>query len=264
MKLENIKLVVTDMDGTLLNSKHELTPTFFETYNKLKRNNIKFIAASGRQYYSIADKFESILDEITIIAENGAYIRKNGTEILVKSIHIDLLKKVIEYTRTLPNIYIVLCGKTKAYIEQKEENFVNFFKEFYNKYEIVDNLLDNLEDDYFKIALYNPYGAEENIYPFFEKFSEELQIKISGEFWVDIMQLNVNKGTAINLIQNAHNISKDETLVFGDYLNDLEMFQNAGISVAMKNAHPKIKEIASYITESNDEKGVEVFINKLA
>ena len=66
-----------------------------------------------------------------------------------------------------------------------------------------------------------------------------------------------NKGNALQFLQKELSISKNETLVIGDYLNDLELFENASVGFAVKNAHPKIKEIAQYETESNDNLGVE-------
>lgn len=260
-QFSNIKLVVSDMDGTLLDSNHELATSFFDTYNKLKEKNILFMAASGRQYFSIANKFTPILDDITIIAENGAFIKRNNTELLVEAIDITLLKDVIEHARTLPDTYIVLCGKNGAYIEQDSEIFINYFKEFYSRYFLVDDVLKDNSDSFFKIAIYNPYGAEANLYPNFEQFKNDLQVKISGEFWVDIMPFNINKGNAINYIQKLHNISKEETLVFGDYLNDIEMFEEAGVSIAMENAHPKLKAIATQITKSNNDNGVLDILN---
>ena len=119
-----------------------------------------------------------------------------------------------------------------------------------------------MEDDFFKIALFNPNGAEENIYPHLSAFTSEFQIKVSGYYWVDVMQLNINKGTALEQLQTIWHISKEETLVFGDYLNDLELFKQATYSVAMENAHSTIKALASYQTKSNDENGVVDFIQK--
>lgn len=261
MKLKNIKLIVTDMDGTLLNSKHELPKSFENTYNKLKTNNIKFVAASGRQFYSIVDKFDSFPNTITIVAENGAYINSAGNEIAVNKIDKTKLIEIVQYIRTIPNTYLVLCGKKQAYIEQNDNMFINFFKEFYNEFQLVEDVL-SMEDDFFKIALYNPNGSEENIYPFLKEYESEFQIKISGYYWVDVMQLNINKGTAIKQLQESWNISKKETLVFGDYLNDIELFQQADYSVAMENAHDDIKEIATFETTSNDNNGVIEFINE--
>ncbi len=82
MDLSKIRMVVTDMDGTLLNSKHEVSDRFFEIFNELKQKNIQFVAASGRQYNSMLDKLSSIKDDIYFIAENGAYIRKNNSVLL--------------------------------------------------------------------------------------------------------------------------------------------------------------------------------------
>ncbi|MBL4724215.1 MAG: HAD-IIB family hydrolase, partial [Lutibacter sp.] len=81
MDFSKVKLVVTDMDGTLLNSKSEVSKEFFKLYKQLKKYNIKFIAASGRQYYSIVDRFESIKNEITIVAENGAFAMHGNKEL---------------------------------------------------------------------------------------------------------------------------------------------------------------------------------------
>ena len=70
------------MDGTLLNSKHEVSPLFFELFKRLKEKNILFVAASGRQYHSIIEKLDYIKDDILIVAENGAIVKDRSTEIL--------------------------------------------------------------------------------------------------------------------------------------------------------------------------------------
>ena len=84
MKLENVKLVVTDMDGTLLNRNHEVSALFFELFKKLKKHNIIFVVATGRPLYSVLDKLNSIEDEIIIVAENGGLVTKNN-EILLST-----------------------------------------------------------------------------------------------------------------------------------------------------------------------------------
>ena len=76
MDLSKIKMVVTDMDGTLLNSKHEVSDLFFKLHQGLKDKNIQFVAASGRQYDSIINKLDPIKDDIIVIAENGGFIKK--------------------------------------------------------------------------------------------------------------------------------------------------------------------------------------------
>ena len=73
---------------------------------------------------------------------------------------------------------------------------------------------------------------------------------------MDFMNKGVNKGTAIERIQECYDVTYDETMAFGDYLNDYEMMQSCKYSYAMANAHPKLKEISNYEAKSNDENGV--------
>ena len=82
MDLSQIKMVVTDMDGTLLNSNHEVSNRFFELFEELKKRNIIFVAASGRQYNSIVDKLSSIQNDIIVIAENGGFVMHREEELL--------------------------------------------------------------------------------------------------------------------------------------------------------------------------------------
>ncbi len=86
------------MDGTLLNSNSEVSEQFFELYEALKTHQIHFVAASGRQYSSIQDKLSAIAPEITIVAENGSYIKQGNTELgstLLSAEHIKLLLPVV-------------------------------------------------------------------------------------------------------------------------------------------------------------------------
>ena len=88
-------------------------------------------------------------------------------------------------------------------------------------------------------------------------------LKISSKNWLDISVENANKGNALKLLQERLNIGKKETMVFGDYHNDIEMMQESDLSFAMENAHKDIKEIAKYTTKSNDNFGVEVILEEL-
>ena len=80
MDLSRVKLVVSDMDGTLLNEKNEVSTRFFEQFKELQKRNIHFAAASGRQYQSILSKLDCIKNDISIIGENGGW-RESGPEI---------------------------------------------------------------------------------------------------------------------------------------------------------------------------------------
>ena len=263
MDLSKVKMVVTDMDGTLLNSNSEVSEQFFELYEALKSHQIHFVAASGRQYSSIQDKLSAIAEEITIVAENGSYVKQGNTELgstLLSAEHIRLLLPVV---RNVKGLYTVLCGKKSAYIEQDDTKFTNILEEYYTKFDVVDDLMDLPDDDFFKVAIYHFESSETYIYPVVKHLEGILQIKVSGNNWVDIADPTANKGQAVQMIQQKYGISREETMVFGDFNNDLEMIDQAFFSYAMANAHDNVKKAARFHTSSNNEAGVEVILQEL-
>ena len=93
------------------------------------------------------------------------------------------------------------------------------------------------------------------MYNKFNKYNNKYKIVLGDKTWLDIMKFDVDKGKALKKIQKELNISFEETMAFGDYLNDYGMLKNAKYSIAMGNAHPELKKIAYYITDTNDNKG---------
>ncbi len=263
MDLSKVKLVVADMDGTLLNSKGQVSSKFFRIYKELKKHNIQFVAASGRQYYSIINKLNGIKNEIIIIAENGGITKHGDRELGVTKMDPKSIPGLIDLLRSVDNSYLVLCGKKTAYIETRDQNFISMFREYYSEYTIVEDLSKVRDDDFFKIAVYHFENSETYIYPAVAHLENEMQVKVSGENWLDISHPKANKGNALKILQDKLGISKEETMAFGDYNNDLEMLDLAYFSYAMENAHPNVKKTARFQTNSNNEEGVELILEQL-
>jgi len=262
MDLSKIKMVVTDMDGTLLNSKHEVSNHFFELFEDLKSKGIMFVAASGRQYNSIIDKLYPIKDDIIVIAENGGFAMKQETELLATPLERYHVEDILKTINEIPNIHPVLCGKHKAYLTNKSDKFAKKLAEYYTEFEILESLSD-CDSEVIKIAIYHFESSEKYIYPYVKKFEDNLKVKVSGENWLDISSMNAHKGYALNKLMTTYNLKSDEIMVFGDYNNDLEMMALSDFSFAMENAHPNVKEVAKYTTLSNDENGVEDILKLL-
>ncbi len=264
MDLSKVKLIVTDMDGTLLNSHEEASELFLEQHESLKELGVHFVAASGRQHDSIAHKLSSIKNEITIIGENGGVAKQNGKLIHLHTMDKKLILDVIPTLRKINDTLIILCGMNSAFVETNDKRLIDIFKEYYNTYEVVDDLTKVVDRaSTIKIALYHPVSSEEFIYPFVQKFEKDISLKISGKNWLDLSSLTCNKGRALKVVQEKLNIRQEETAVFGDYLNDVEMLQLGYFSFAMENAHPEVKSVAKYETESNNAFGVEKVISEI-
>ncbi len=263
MDLSQIRLVATDMDGTLLNSKGEVSRHFFELFEELTDLGVTFVAASGRQYYSIIDKLKPIKDDIYVIAENGALTMQKDKELQTTEIDRETYLELLDITKTLDGSQVILCGRKKGYIEDYGQDFIDMFTEYYDRYEIVEDLSEVTDDLYLKIAICNQKGSEKYLYPALKHLENRLKVKVSGEIWLDLSHNLANKGHALQQLQNNYNILPEETLVFGDYNNDLEMMTKAKYSFAMANAHPNVKAAANYATKSNNDNGVEYILAQM-
>ncbi|WP_430905689.1 HAD family hydrolase [Maribacter sp. 2-571] len=262
MDFSSVKMVVSDMDGTLLNSNHEVSERFFELFPKLAQHGIRFVAASGRQYDSIIDKLQPIKNEITVIAENGGFAMEGSTEIVSTPLASEKQYEVLELLADIPDINTVLCGKKCAYIAKNASNFLNKLKEYYSSYQTLPEL-KAYHGELLKIAIYHPESSERYIYPVVAHLNGDLMVKISGPNWVDISSPNAHKGHALQKVQSLYGTQPSETMVFGDYFNDLEMLALADYSFAMANAHPDVKKAAKHSTNSNDDFGVERVLEQL-
>lgn len=262
MNLEKVKLVVTDMDGTLLNSNHEVSPLFFKLFEELKKLNIIFVVATGRPLYSVLEKLESIKDDIIIVAENGGLVIQNNETLLSTAMKNDSLNAINSTLKTLPEANTVYCTKDKAYTNSHSKKLLDLLNEYYKNFEIISDS-DEITEPIYKIANYHETSSEKHLYPHLKHLENDFKVKVSANHWVDISENDANKGFAIELLQKKHNISKEETMAFGDYNNDIEMLKAAYYSFAMENAHPLVKKTANFTTKNNNRLGVEYILELL-
>jgi Cof subfamily protein (haloacid dehalogenase superfamily) len=223
---------------------------------------VLFAAASGRQFDSIAQKLSPIDKEIIIIAENGGFTIYQGKEVVstpLKPGHKDLILKELLGVEAAQ---AVLCAKNSAYLMPSSKPFLDQLKEYYTQFNFLEDL-NTYDGEVMKIAVYHHLGSEQHIYPHVKHLEGELKVKVSGEYWVDLSHPDANKGHALAIMQQELGIRRDETLVFGDYNNDLEMMGCADYSFAMANAHQNVLAAARYTTSSNDERGVEKVLEAL-
>lgn len=261
--MEAVKLIASDMDGTLLNGKGELDPVFFSLFDRLEACGIRFTAASGRQYDGLRRTFAPVADRMLFIAENGAYVASGSEEWLVMDMDRETVARLIAIIRRIEGTCIVLAGRDSAYIEDRQPEFVREARRYYTRCREVDDLLDVQGDRLLKIAVYDFRGAKENSYPRLKYLEHDFQVAVSGEKWMDISRKGADKGAALELIQRKLGISPAETMVFGDQMNDAEMMRQARFSYAVANAVPEIRAMAAFEAPSNEENGVMEVIGKV-
>jgi Cof subfamily protein (haloacid dehalogenase superfamily) len=250
---------VTDLDGTLLDEGGEIPPGTLRLIDELERRGIVFCPASGRQYANIVERFGPRGQGLLVIAENGTQVVQDGREISSNALDVRSAREVLVVVRDLitqgAEVGAVLCGKRSAYIEHLRPDFVEQVNRHYSVLTEVDDLTA-VEDEPLKIAVYAATRAEEAVAPALARFTDDLQVVVSGQHWVDVMSLSASKGAAVLEIQRRHGIGSSQTVVFGDYLNDLQMIAAADYSFAVSNAHPDVLAAARFVAPANTDNGV--------
>lgn len=255
----DIRLIAVDMDGTLLDGDGAVPDGLWPLLDELHDRGILFAPASGRQLATLQASFvDAPADEMISIAENGAYVVRGDDEISSDALEPGFVAGLVAFLRGLvargSNLGVVVCGKRSAYIERTDAAFVTECAKYYAKLEVVDDLL-GVDDQILKIAVFD-FGDAEATAPALAAYRDTHQVVVSGHHWIDIMNRGVNKGVALERLQAALGISREQTAAFGDYLNDLEMMDAAGHSYAMANAHPDILARARFQAPSNLDHGV--------
>ena len=260
-----VKLIAVDMDGTFLNDNMKYDKErFLKQYELMKERGIKFVVASGNQYYQLISFFPEIRDEIAFVAENGAKIVDYNEIVYCAELSKDKVKKVLDVLEDINPKEYVMCGSNSAYVHTDiSDPAYKLTKLYYYKLAKVDDLY-TVDDTIFKFCT-DFKGQDLDVV--IDKLKQELDgvmIPVStGHDGVDFIIPGVHKANGIQILQKRWGIKDHEVAAFGDSGNDYEMLKHAEYSYAMENAHSRIKEVAKYVIESNNESGVLNQIDKL-
>jgi Cof subfamily protein (haloacid dehalogenase superfamily) len=255
----DIRLVVTDLDGTLLDGDGKIPDRLWRMLPILRERGITLAPASGRQYASLRRLFGDNSDGMSFIAENGTFVVMDGDELSCTPLKPGFAARLTQLVRELVqeghDLGLVWCGRASAYIERSDERFVAEVARYYSALEAVEDLTQ-VREEAVKCAVVDFGNAETGAAHLLAERCESHQVVASSEHWVDIMSADANKGAAMTSLQRKLGVTPEQTIVFGDYLNDLEMLMDAPHSFAMANAHPSVIEAARYVAPTNLDHGV--------
>lgn len=282
-----IKLIASDMDGTLLNKSHKIDKETVAAINKAEEAGIVFAISTGREY----DTVEPLLKENNITCQcvlmNGAEYRDEYGNILEEiNIELDKASKIINILQEEKVCARIFTNKGIYTTDSKEEALKEMV------YRTLSFNPELTEDEAIEIAKMQPYfinlnyildldeflnsGIEVRKFVAFHNDIELINkmkkvigeikgIAVSSSFMdnIEITHVTAQKGIILAKVAEKMGFKRDEVLVLGDSFNDYSMFTEFSESVAMGNAIPEIKEIAKYITDTNDNLGVAKAIYKV-
>ena len=253
-----IRLIFSDMDGTLLDENGNLPEGFGAVYRRLRERGIRFAPASGRQYASLLQTFAPWQDEMIFVAENGTMVMEHGREIFSSMVDRALALDVLRTGEQLSAARSIFCGKKYGYLHRDDDapEFRAELAKYFSQALVVDEFAA-VDDAPIKMAFFDITGnAGETIFPAMQQYADRLQVTLSSNEWVDLYSQGVNKGAAAAQIQERLGIAPEECAAFGDYGHDLELMDAVAYSFAMENALPEVKARARYLAPSNRDSGV--------
>ena len=258
------KLVVTDMDGTFLNSKDEISVENLKIVKELNERGILFSIATGRLDTMIKPYLRQIGNNTPVISCNGALVRNviKGEFYSAQIIKKIDFTKVIDICKQNNLTFAVYCEYT-VYSESIEGRIKYFVKrnevlceEEKVAIKIVDNIYTDLDEKIFKILVSNDDSELlERVKGEINKIPGIEAVKSSTNL-LDIMSEGVTKGNALRDLAEILKIKREEIIAIGDNHNDISMLEYAGYAIAVGNAEQAVKDIADLVTASNDEDGV--------
>jgi Cof subfamily protein (haloacid dehalogenase superfamily) len=252
-----IKLIASDIDGTLVpDGSHELNPELYDVILKLRAKGIQFAAASGRQWLSIESIFEPIKEKVFYLSDNGAYVGCHGRSLYVNPIERKTVMDMVQDVRNMDGLDVMICGPDVIYTETDNQEFLDWMVNGYKFHVKQVEDLTRVESEFIKISVYRKTDVEAHTRTLREKYADRLKITIAGDMWMDCMRPGINKGQAIKLLQDSLGIKPEETMAFGDQLNDIEMLKQAYYSFAVGNAREEVKAAARFRTDTNVNDGV--------
>lgn len=252
-----VKLIVSDIDGTLVpDGGNAINQEYFDVILAIRNKGIQFAAASGRQWVSMEAIFKPVQEKLFYLSDNGAYVGCHGRALFTNPIDRSAVMDFVEDVRQIQGLEIMLSGADVIYLETKDQEFVNWLVDGYRFCVKQVDDLTGVDSDFIKVSVYRKSKVEENTRELREKYKDRMKLTIAGDMWLDCMKPGINKGQAVALLQDSLGISPEETMVFGDQLNDVEMLLQAHYSFAVGNARKEVKAAARFQTDTNERDGV--------
>ncbi len=261
------KLVVLDIDGTLLNSKKEITEKTKNAIEKASKMGVKFIIASGRTPYGVMPIAEQInLKDIGgyILSYNGGCCIncETGKPLYENFIANEHLKDIYDFAME-KNIPMLTYNNDVMHTPNDNTKYLELEAKLNNlTIKKSDNFISECTFDFPKVILTDDGDILSNYVEEAKERFPHLEVLRSEPFFLEICPNGVHKATGIAKVIDILGVKREEVIAIGDGFNDLSMIEYAGLGVAMENAQQVVKDASNYITASNDEDGVCQVIEK--
>ncbi|MFI3249475.1 MAG: Cof-type HAD-IIB family hydrolase [Eubacteriales bacterium] len=263
-----VKMILLDLDGTLLNSKKEVSSANFDALSKMAAQGTYIVPCTGRFFKAIPDQVRNLPFVRYCITINGAevYDKETDTTLRQEALTTEQSQSIFRYLDKIDGIYDCFHNGSACMSEQHYQNIDKYLTSpsanslvkatrttVPNLHKAVEEWGDGVQK--IQIFLGNTSEQTEIMSKMVADFPD-MSISTSTDFNIEINNNQSEKGLGLLWLAQHLNIDPAHTMAFGDHSNDLGMLARAGTGVAMGNGIPAAKEVADYVTETNDQDGI--------
>lgn len=245
-----IRVIASDLDGTLVpKGTQSIDTRIFQMIRELKKKEILFVSASGRQINSQRLLFAPVADEISYIAENGAICVHRGECIHTTYLEEKCVHQIFRALEELPSCKVQVSCPDSCYVLSGDEKYYHHVSDvLHYKTKVVDDFY-HLSDPVIKVAALDQEHFEDSLRILQNQHFPDMTVQPVGNNWIDFIPTYSNKGTALLALLKHLHVDPADCVAFGDYQNDIQMLQVAGRSYAMAGGSEGAKAAADYLTD---------------
>ena len=261
-----IKLIATDLDGTLLDPKGQVDlPRLEKILDQLEERGIRFVIATGNEIHRVKQLLGHLTERVVLIVANGARIFEGNQLLQAQTWDDDMVNRALEFFKGREcQDQFVVTSMNGGFVKEgtvftQLENFMTpeMIELFYQRMNFVEELESHLFGGVLKMSLVVGEERSDSVLEEINQlFNGHVQAVSSGYGCIDILQAGIHKAWGLQELLKRWDIKAEEIMAFGDSENDVEMLQLAGISYAMENADDKAKAVATDFAPSNSQAGV--------
>ena len=234
-----IRLIATDLDGTLLEANGTLPENTFNVVRRLNQMGIRFAASSGRQHGNLIRLFGSVADSMDFVCENGAVNIADGKEAGIIAVPDELAYEAIADLEAL-GMNLVVSGRHTCYMLDSNRNFTDDITYRLRNTVTMIGSWDEIAEPILKVAGQIDTGVKALAPQLLQKWSSRLTATVSGTEWFDLTA--ANKGMGMQMLMDYLKIKPEETMAFGDNFNDETMLDCVGYPFLMEHADPALRK----------------------
>ena len=262
----DIKIIATDMDGTLLDPKGQLDLTRLEKIlDKLDQRGIRFVIATGNEIHRMRQLLEHLVERVVLVVANGARIFENDELLQAQTWDDAMVDRALGHFkgRECQDQFVVtgmnggFVKKGTVFTELDKFMTPEMIEKLYQRMNFVDEFDPNLFGGVLKMSMV--VGEERSdsvLQEINDLFDGHVRAVSSGYGCIDILQDGIHKAWGLVELLKRWNLKPEQIMAFGDSENDIEMLELAGISYAMENAEEAVKRVATKVAPANSQAGV--------